>query len=188
MDSEALTSKDGLYNYSMMDWDADQRRVDPSERKTYEIKNLWQRSHEIVNLAVRGFKQTEIAEILGIHPQTVSNTLNSKLGQLKLSSLRRGRDEDAKKITEKIRVLTDKALNVYHEVFDNDSGEVTLKDKRDAAKDFLNDLSGLRSPIKVQSHNIHTQLSKEELEEFKQRGLRAAKESGIIIDAETVAE
>ena len=181
MASEIL-SRNGLYGFEMRE--PDERRVDELERKTYNIKQLWQRNHEIVNLAARGFKQTEIAEILNINPQTVSNTLNSELGQHKLSEIRLERDEEAKKVSEKIRVLTNKALQVYHEIFDDESGECTLKDKKGTADTVLLELSGLRAPTRIHSQHISTTLTSEELEEFKRRGIQAARESGMIVEVE----
>lgn len=180
-----VQTRDGLYGYEFRD--VDRRRVSSDERKTYDAKQLWQRNHEIVNLAARGFKQTEIAEILNIHPQTVSNTLNSTLGKHKLSELRQGRDEEAKKVSEKIRVLTDKALKVYHEIFDDDSGEASLRDKKDVADTVLLELSGLRSPTRIDSRHLSMSLTAQELEEFKARGIKAAREAGLIVDIEPKA-
>jgi len=178
-----IKNRNNLYGFEYID--EDRRRKPEGERKTYNIKQLWQRNHEIVNLAARGFKNVEIAEILNIDPQTVSNTLNSDLGQHKLSDIRLERDEEAKKISEKIRVLTDKALNIYHEIFDDESGELGLKDKGNFATSFLNEMSGLRAPTRIQSQSVSTVLTAEELAKFKERGIRAAKASGLVVDIES---
>ena len=164
----------------------DLRRSDG--RKTYNIKQLWQRSHEILNLASLGYNNLEIAEIVNVDPQTVSNTINSDLGKNKISELRFGRDEEVKKTHEKIRVLTSKALQVYHQIFDDDSGECNLKDKKAAADTVVLELSGLRAPTKVQGHYVHTELTAEELERFKARGTKAIKGTGIVIDVEPESE
>ena len=182
LEMEGVETRNGLYGFDYLQ--PDKRRAEEGERKTYEVKGLWQRSHEIVNLAVQGFKQVEIAEILNIHPQTVSNLLNSELGQRKLSEIRLEKDGEMKKVVEKIRVLTNKAIDTYHEVFDNESGEATLKDRKDAAKDVIMELSGLRAPVKLQSSHVNLNLTAEELESFKARGIAAARESGMIIDVE----
>jgi len=181
---EDVMLREGLYGFEYLD--VDKRRALPGERQTYEIKQLWQRNHEIVNLAAIGYNNTDIAEILNITPATVSNTLNSELGMHKLADIRQARDEETKKIHEKIRVLTDKALNVYHEIFDNESGEASIKDRKDAADTVVLELSGLRAPTKIQSSHVSTILTKEEIDAFRERGLKAAKESGMVIDAEVV--
>lgn len=179
-----VQQRNGLYGFDYREPD---KRRNP-ERKTYDIKSLWQRNHEILNLAARGFKQCEIAEILSIHPQTVSNTLNSELGERKLSDLRLERDAEAKKVSEKIRVITNKALDTYHQIFDDEDGQVSLKDKGEFATSFLNNMSGLKAPTRIQATHGHMVLTPEELEAFKQRGLAAARESGLIVDVEPVKE
>jgi predicted transcriptional regulator len=175
---EGVQTREGLYGFDYRE--ADLRRVsEGEEKKTYNIKALWQRSHEIVNLAARGYKNTDIAEILGITPACVSLTLNSDLGQKKLSEIRQVRDEDAKKTSEKIRILTAKAIQTYHEIFDNEDGQATLRDRKDVADTVLLELSGLRAPTKIQTSSVSTILTAEEIEGFKNRGIKAAKESGF---------
>ena len=175
-----VQTRNNLYGFEYLE--PDKRRLEEGQERKWEAKQLWQRSHEIVNLCARGYKNVDIAKILNISPVTVSNTLNGKLGQHKLSDIRQDRDEEAKKTVEKIRVLTDKALNVYHEIFDNESGNATIKDQIAVANTVTLELSGLRVPTKVQSHSVHTTLSKDEIESFKQRGKSAAQDSGVVID------
>lgn len=186
MKMEEIQRREGLYGFEFRD--VDNRRVSRDQKTTYNIKQLWQRNHEIVNLAAKGYKNVEIAEILNISPQTVSNTLNSELGQYKLSELRKLRDDEAKKTVEKIRVLTDKALKLYHEVFDDEDGEYSKRDKLRVADTVLLELSGYRAPTKIQSHSVLTTLSPEELESFKKRGLQAAKEAGLVVETELIEE
>ena len=175
---EGVRTRRGLYGFEFRD--IDQRRTsEDMPRKRFEIKALWQRSHEIINLASRGYKQSDIAEILNISESCVSTTLNSELGQKKLADIRLVRDEDAKKTSEKIRILTAKAIEKYHEIFDNEDGQATLKDQKDVADTVLLELSGLRSPTKIQSSSINMTLTSEEIEAFKSRGLEAAKKSGF---------
>ena len=176
---EDVQTRSGLYGFDYRE--ADLRRVsEGEEKKTYNIKALWQRSHEIINLAARGYKYTDIAEILGITPACVSLTLNSDLGQKKLSEIRQVRDEDAKKTSEKIRILTAKAIQTYHDIFDNEDGQATLRDRKDVADTVLLELSGLRAPTKIHSSNINMTLTPEEIDAFKNRGIKAAKEAGFI--------
>lgn len=178
---EGVQTRDGLYGFEFRD--VDLRRVSSEEKKTYNIKALWQRSHEIIRLAARGYKQVQIAEILNIHEQTVSLTLNSDLGKKKLADLCEARDEEAKITIEKIRVLADKALQTYNEIFDNEDGQATLKDRKDVADTVLLELSGLRAPTKIHTSSVSTVLTAEEIENFKNRGVKAAKEIGVdIID------
>lgn len=175
---EEVERRDGLYGFEFRT--PDNRRKPSDERKTYDVKQLWQRSHEIINMAARGFKQVEIAEILNISPQTVSNTLGSELGKRKLSDIRESRDEEARKTSEKIRVLTNKALATYHQIFDDESGECLLNDKKKVADTVLLELSGLRAPTRVHSVNASLTLTPEEIASFKERGKAAMAEAGLI--------
>lgn len=181
--SREVKTRDGLYGLEFIEPDG--RRVPAEDRKTPEIKQLWQRNHEIVSLAARGFKQVEIAEILSIHPQTVSNTLNSELGKYKLAELRRESDEEAKITVQKIHSLRNQALAVYNEILQNENGTATLKDRKDVADTVVLELSGLRVPTRVQSQHTSVTLTAEELEEFKRKGVQAARDSGMIIEAES---
>lgn len=177
----ALTQRrKSLYGFEYNE--PDNRRTD--DRKTYEIKQLWQRSHEIVNLSARGFKNCDIAEILSITPATVSNTLNSQLGELKLSEIRLCRDMEAKKVSERIRILTNRALDVYQEIFDDESGNVSLKDKKSVADTIALELSGLRAPTRIQSESVNYTLTPEEIASFKSRGIKTASECGVSITIE----
>lgn len=171
--------RNGLYGQEFRD--IDKRRVAEDEaRKTYDVKGLWQRHHEIINLHVRGFGNIDIAKIVGCTPQTVSNTVNGELAEKKISEIREIRDEESKVVAENIRVLTDKALQTYHEIFDNENGEATLKERKDVADTVTLELSGLRAPTK----HISATLTGEEIEAFKARGREAAVEEGKIIDVE----
>lgn len=178
---EEVQRRDNLYGFEFRE--PDERRVPSEERKTYDIKQLWQRNHEIINLVARGIDHNDVAEILGVTPATVSNTVNSELGKRKLSEIRLSRDEEAKKTTRKIREITNKALDTYNKLFDQ-GNDLSTKDKGNFALEFLKEMSGYRAPTKVQAHHVHTPLTAEELAEFKQRGIKAARESGLIIDLE----
>lgn len=186
MPETELQTRNSLYGFEYLEPDnrrrEDQYKDGESEPLAYEIKQLWQRSHEIVNLSATGYKNKEIAQILNISPVTVSNTLNGKLGQHKLSEIRGDRDEEAKRTVEKIRVLTNKALNVYHDIFDNEDGRSSIKDQKDVANTVVLELSGLRVPTRIQSQSVHTVLSKDEIEGFKDRGAQAVKSAEKIID------
>lgn len=177
-DATATIPRTSLYGFEMRE--PDLRRVE--DRQTYDIKQLWQRSHEILALAVRGLKGTQIAELLDISPQTVSNTLNSDLGQRKLSVMRRSRDDAAVEVSERIAVLTERALDTYEEIFDDDVA--TVDQKRKTADVVMLELSGYRVPTKVQSQSFSAVATLQEIEEFKKRGLEAQRAAGMIVEVE----
>ena len=172
------TMIENLYGFAFRD--VDNRRSD--RLGTHDIKQLWQRTHEIVGLALQGLKQKEIAKILGVTPVTVSNALNSSLGRKKLSKMREERDGGYLKLNEEIRELTEKAIMTYHEIFDDEMDKYSPEQKRKTADTVMLELSGLRAPTRIDSRNINTTATLEEIEEFKKRGIQAARESGNLID------
>lgn len=171
--------RESLYGFEYREHDK-RRKESTADRKIYDVKQLWQRHHEIINLAALGYKNVDIARILNVTPTTISATLNGRLGQLKLSQRRKERDAQVDVVTEKIKLLTEKALNVYQEIFEDET--IPRIKKKDVADTVMLELSGRRAATKVATANFN--ISGAELEEFKKRGLQATKDSGLIIDAE----
>jgi len=164
-----------LYGFEFRE--VDDRRTERTQ--TYDIKQLWQRSHEIVGLALGGMKQVEIAKILNISPVTVSNTLNSTLGKKKLAKMRGERDEEYIGINEKVKELTIRALDVYEELLQpaNDP-----KMKKETADTVVLEVAGMRAPTRIESKGLYTSATLKEIEDFKKRGIEAAREAGLLID------
>lgn len=173
-----------LYGFETRERDL--RRADPSDRRTHDIKQLWQRSHEIINLAACGMSNVDIAKVLDITPATVSNTLNSELGRKKLSSLRSERDDEAGKMSKEINALVTKAIQVYHEIFDAPTDQVNYRLKKETADTVTLDIAGHRAPTKIDSRSVHFTASLEEIEEFKKRGIEAARAAGLLASEPTI--
>lgn len=151
-----------------------------NKRSRPDIKRLWQRSHEIIGLALQGYNNRDIAKTLNITDQTVSLTLNSELGMEKLSELRKERDGEFIDVSKKIAALGEKALEMYEEIFNSDTISYNLK--KATADTVLMDLGGHRAPTKIDNRNLNLTASVQEIEEFKKLGLKAAKEAGFLIE------
>lgn len=167
-----------LYGFEMREHD---HRRDDNGRKTHEIKQVWQRNHEILRLALLGHKYIDIAAILSISAQTVSNTLNSQLGMEKLSEMRAKRDADSIVVAEEVKKLFPKALEIYEEILNNDSGEISPELQLKAANNVLMDLGGHKAPTKIQGQFVHGHLTAEDLNLIKERGKEAAKARGLLV-------
>lgn len=168
-----------LYGFEMRSFD--NRRALPGERKTYDIKQLWQRNHEILRMALIGMKSTEISKVLNISPVTVSSTINSDLGRKKLSLLREKRDKDIIDVAAEVTKMLPKALETYEKILD---GEEISKIRKETADTLVMDIGGYRAPAKVQSESAHLYLNIDDIEELKKRGIAAAKASGMMIDGD----
>lgn len=162
----------------------DRRRVE--KKSIPDIKHLWQKNHEILGLCLQGFSTKDIAETLNICRTTVSNTLNSELGQKKLSEMRKERDGEFIDVSKKIAELSEKALEMYEQIFDSTTISHNLK--KSTADTVLMDLGGHRAPTKIDSRHITTTATLEEIEEFKRLGHIAAKEAGYLIEIKEETE
>lgn len=155
------------------------RRTSP-ERKSYDIKRLWQRNHEILRLAVLGWKHTEIAEHLGVTSVTVSNTVNSTLGREKLSIMEGTRDAETLDVMKEISDMAPKALKVYDEILDEES-TAALSLKKKTADTVLKDLLGYEAPKKFEGRFMHAHLNEDTIESIKERSRAAAAAAGVLV-------
>jgi len=170
--------KNSLYGFPIRE--PDRRRS--NDRRVYDIKRLWSRNKEILQLDSMGYKGPEIAKILNIDKQTVSNTLNSTLGKEAQLVIRNERDDEYQAMRESVMELTWKALEVYEEILDSEVESTKLK--KETADTIALELAGMRAPTKIQSMTAHAVLTSEELDEFKKRGFEAARRAGRLIEVE----
>lgn len=169
--------------YKLEDY-RDNRRRPPGQKRAYEPKTLWQKHHEIVGLAALGHSHKDIAKMLGVTPTVVSYTVNGELGKAKVEEVREARDNGYKDIRNRINALTTEALKVYKKIFDSPDDIVDIKMKKATADTVMLELSGHRAAQKVQSHNIHTTLTRKEIDEFRERGIAASREAGMVVDVD----
>lgn len=176
--SQAFTST--LYGFKFRE--PDKRRVRKNEDGTrhFDIKQLWQRSHEILNLALLGHSNVKIAEMTGVTPATVSNTINSSLGMEVLSDKRKTRDEEYEKLQDEVMELTRESVEVYHKILRNPSENMKLR--KETADTVMLELSGMKVPTRVDSRHVSMALTPEELAAFKQRGADAARAAGKLVE------
>ena len=172
---QELAKQMSLYGFETRE--VDDRRSNRAQ--TYDIKQLWQRSHEILGLALGGMKQVDIAKVLDISPVTVSNTLNSTLGKEKLAKMRGERDEEYIGINEKVKELTIRALDVYEELM---KPTIDPKMKKETADTVVLEVAVMRAPTKIESKGLYTTATLEEIEQFKERGIEAARDAGLLIE------
>lgn len=157
----------------------------PTYQREYEIQHMWERHHEIVRLTLLGHGQTEVAELLDVTPQTISNTLNSKIVRDKLQIMRAERDASTVDVAAAIKNLAPKAVQMLETFLQPDStAPDTIKFR--AAVDML-DRNGYAAPKVIETKNLHGVFTRDDLEEIKKRGRQLALEAGIL-DAEVLDE
>ena len=176
--------RESLYGFPVREPDA--RIRDNPNGRSVDIKRLWSRSQEILSLDSLGHKGADIARMLGIHPVTVSNTLNSTLGKEVQTGLRNDRHEEYEQLRDEVMDLTRISLDVYREALNepNETGRVSISTKLKVADTVTLELSGLRAPTRIDSRSVHYTATVEEIESFKRRGIDAARANGKIVDIE----
>lgn len=173
-----LPQRDGLYGLEYLPDRKDKRRTEG--RRACEIKQLWQRSHEIINLSLMGMSNVDIARLVGVSKECVSTTLNSEICRKKLSAMREIKDNKVLEVSQEINRLTIKAMKVYDEIFDAPVERANYKLKKETADTVALDLAGHRAPTKIDTRSMHLTATVEEIEEFKKRGIEAARAAGLL--------
>ena len=141
----------------------------PSGERKYEIEHIWDVHREILRRLVLGQSRKQIAEDLGITPQTVTNVANSQVAQRELERLRNERDEQVKDVKKIIERASVKAALVLEEVIEDPGARGS--DRVRAAIDIL-DRAGHGAVKKVaQMH-----LTPEDIERIRERGIELARE------------
>lgn len=128
------------------------------------VATLRERHREIARLMCVGFSSKQIAELLGIHSQTVYLVKNSPAFQSMLSELSAGRDADAMRLNTKLRMLAAQGLDRLQEIADDPE----FKDYQflhSLAKDAL-DRSG--HGVISKSVNLNASTTAEELAKIRE--------------------
>ena len=133
--------------------------------RKYEIQNLWDVHHEIIRLIVLGYRNTEIAAIVGCSPQTVSLTRNSAICKERIRTLRMERDENTVDVLKTLEGEAPKALELLQKVR---SGELSddIKLRVSVAQDLLS-RAGYAKVQKVKGTMMHGLVTEEVIERIK---------------------
>jgi len=133
----------------------------------YDIKRLWGQQKEILRLVASGlYNNKQVAEMVGVTPQTVSNIINSALGKQTLEMLEGAADSEAVDLMIKLRALAPIALSVQEEIMMDD--ETPKRLKNDVANKML-DRAGYAPINKNLNMNLNAGLKREDIEAIKQR-------------------
>jgi len=164
------------------------RRFTHTKSKLHQIQNLWERHHEILNLALLGWGPKAIADRLNCAVSTVSDTVNCDLGRQKLAIMRAARDANTIDVAKEIQRLVPQAYKIYSDIlFKEGVGEnVSVALQKTTADTIVKDLAGHEAPKKM----LHAHLTIDQVESLKERGraIRAAKENGMVEEGEIVDE
>ena len=135
--------------------------------KNYDIKRLWGQQKEILRMVASGlYNNKQIAEMVGVTPQTVSNIINSSLGKQTLEVLQGAADAETVDLMVKLRALAPIALSVQEEVMLGEDTPQRLK--VDVANKML-DRAGYAPITKNMNLNLNAGLTKDDIASIKAR-------------------
>ena len=154
------------------------RRRNLNGRK-YQPKQLNEKHHEILRLAMLGYSNVEIAERLSCTPATVSVVRNSGLGRQQASLLKAEAYHSAFETAKRIRELAPDAIEAIQQIMMNE--ELPANVRLSAAKDVL-DRAGYAAPKQVNVSSTTLNLTGDDLEGLKAIALQRAQANGMVID------
>lgn len=175
------------------------RECQPGDRRVYDVQKLWGRHHEMLNLSALGMKHKDIAEALGVTPQTVSNTMNSTLGKVRTEELREQRNAVVCDVMAEITSLLPECIQVYRQILtskplapgedkDEDGNPLpqpqvaSLALKKQVADTLVKDIAGYVAPKQVDLRSMSLHLTGDDLEQIKAQGKAAMRELGIVVE------
>jgi hypothetical protein len=167
------------------------RRFSDKGNATYTVKRIWERHKEIGRLHAIGLKHTQIARMVGVTPQTVSNVLNNAIVQTNIvTPLSTARDNDAKSITKRLQEVAPLAIDLLEKTIR------TVVDSPDNMQDPKMLSVGVRAalgnldmvvPRQPQSHLVG-HVTFEQLQEMKNRANPVQNLVPAPVEAEVILE
>ncbi len=148
------------------------------EKREYDIKQLWDSHQEILRLLVLGKNNQQVAEELGITPQTVSNVRNSPLARERLQELQNGRDAETTQIHKRVQQFVPVALKLLEDIIEGKREDASIGLQARTAENYLG-RAGHGTIQKIVSHS--STLSRDDIEAIKERARSAAREQGVMV-------
>ena len=158
-------------------------RLASGNARKYQIMELWDRHHAILRLLALGMTPKQVADSLGCTTATVGNVQHGELGKRQLSLMRSAADMETVNIMEDIKKLAPIAVAKLEEILVNKDSDAKLV--VNVAQDLL-DRAGHAAPKVIQGQFTHAHLTKEDIEELKERAksITAPQKDEDVIDIE----
>jgi len=163
----------------------DERRVDPSKKRTFEVSEMWDVHHEIVRRLLIGQKVVNIAKDLNISEATVSYTRNSPVVRDKLEIMKGARDAETLDLAKRIRENAPQSLRLLEDIIDGevDGTTVPLNMRRQEANMMMN-RAGFAPIQTIKGEVLHGHYTKDEIDDIKKRAVEDGLKSGLVIEGE----
>ena len=165
----------------------DERRVDPGEKRTFEVSQMWEIHHEIVRRLLLGQKVVNIARDLNISEATVSYTRNSPVVRDKLEIMKGARDAETIDLAKRIRENAPQSLRLLEDIISGEVDGIPIGvGLRAREANTMLARSGFGPVQNIKGAILHGHYTGEEIEDIKKRAHETGIKSGLIVDAEVV--
>jgi len=135
--------------------------------QNWNLMRLMGKHRQICRLyCLGGMTEKAIAEVLGLHEQTVHRTLISEPGKKLIEEYTKGLDDEMLEVQRRLQEVSPLALDVLEEVITGQ--EAPLQIKVGVAKDLL-DRAGHKPVTKVESRSAHVRIDSNFIKEIKER-------------------
>ena len=177
--------KRDMSKYSNGNRGPDERRVDPSDKRTFEVSEMWDVHHEIVRRRLLGQKVVNIAKDLGVSEAMVSYTVNSPVVKDKLEIMKGARDAETIDLAKRIRENAPQSLRLLEDIISGevDGTVVPLNMRRQEANMMMN-RAGFAPVQTIKGAILHGHYTSDEIDEIKKRALEDGLKSGVVVDGE----
>ena len=142
------------------------RRRKGQDKSVHSLTDLRDRHHEIIRRIVLGQSNIEIAQALNISTQSVSNVRCDSLVMERAKELQNEANGATVDVLKRVAEILPKALENIESILDDDDCNRGVKLR--AAQDIL-DRAGYAPVKRFQSENVHATLTREDIEEIKNR-------------------
>ena len=95
-------------------------RIPRVARRKYQIQYLWDKHHEVKRLALLGFTNKKVANLLECTPENICAITGSELFKREIQAARAARDSASIDVARAIQNLGPKALGLLDAVLEND--------------------------------------------------------------------
>jgi len=146
--------------------------------RQYQIQHLWEQHHRMLRLALLGLNYKDIATELGVTPVTVSNTINSAIGQKLLQEMRGAVNKETIDTASRLREMNAQAIDVLEDILKDADKPIALRAK--VAMDNLS-RTGFAPQINVKGTFEHRHFGPEDIEKIKLFAIEAAKRQGCLV-------
>ena len=165
----------------------DERRVDPGEKRTFEVSEMWDVHHEIVRRLLLGQKVVGIARDLGVSEAMVSYTRNSPVVRGKLEIMKGARDAETLDLAKRIRENAPESLRLLEDIISGevDGTSVPLNMRRIEANTMMN-RAGFAPVQTIKGAILHGHYTSDEIDDIKKRAVEDGLKSGVVVEGEVV--